>query len=106
MAMVESYIAPEEDFAAQQPPPPPDYDDAQYWAALPQSADAGDQLPAGVTRNFTGVAVFYVHPTTYFNKTWNQPLHDTSANWIVDERVLRHQASVFNSCCRPTHSTA
>jgi len=30
---------------------------------------------------------------------WNQSLSDKAANWIVDERVLRHQASVFNRCC-------
>ena len=24
---------------------------------------------------------------------------DAAANWIVDELVLRHQASVFNGCC-------
>jgi pimeloyl-ACP methyl ester carboxylesterase len=99
MAMVAFYIEPEEDFAAQQPPPPPNYEEAQYWAALPERVDAGDQLPAGVTRNLTGVAVFFIHPTSNFSKTWNQPLQDKSANWIVDERVLRHQASVFNSCC-------
>ena len=44
-----------------------------------------------------------MHPTTFFGKRWNQPLEDAeasaSADWIVDERVLRHQASVFGSCC-------
>ena len=45
--------------------------------------------------------VFFIHPTSYLNKSsWNQPLDDELANWIVDHRVLRHQASTFNSCCQ------
>jgi pimeloyl-ACP methyl ester carboxylesterase len=46
------------------------------------------------------VAVFFVHPTSFMAGTaWNQPLDDATANQIVDERILRHQASVFNDCC-------
>jgi len=99
MALMGSQIAPEHDFAEQAPPPAPDYSQATSWAALPEQQDPSDQLPAGVNREPSGVAVFFVHPTSYFGKTWNQPLEDASANWVVDERVLRHQATVFNSCC-------
>ncbi len=92
-------IAPEQDFGQMAIPSPPDYSDDQYWAGLPNKQDPSDQMPEGVVREDTGVAVFYVHPTTYFGKTWNQPLDHADANWIVDERNLRHQASVFNGCC-------
>ena len=100
VALMGTQIAPEHDFSAELAPSAPDYNDASWWAALPETEDSGDQMPAGVARQDQGVAVFFVHPTSYFGKgNWNQPLSADSANWVVDERVLRHQASVFNSCC-------
>lgn len=100
MALVGSQIAPEHAFDEALAPAAPDYSQAQYWAALPSIEDPSDQRPNGVERQSTGTAVFFVHPTSYFGKhNWNQPLDDADANWIVDERVLRHQASIFNSCC-------
>jgi pimeloyl-ACP methyl ester carboxylesterase len=100
LALMGSQIAPEHDFSKALAPPPPDYNDPLWWAALPSSDDPGDQLPPGVIREPSGVAVFFVHPTSYFGKTnWNQPLSEQGANWVVDQRVLRHQATVFNSCC-------
>ena len=92
-------MAPEQDFEQMATPNPPDYSDDQYWAGLPTKQDPSDQMPEGAVREDTGVAVFFVHPTSYFGKTWNQPLDDADANWIVDERILRHQASVFSGCC-------
>ena len=97
--LMSTQIAPELDFEQMAAPNPPDYSDDQYWAALPDKQDPSDQMPEGVVREDAGVAVFFVHPTSYFGKTWNQPLDHADANWIVDERVLRHQASVFNGCC-------
>ena len=109
-------IGPETDFSAQTVPSPPEYSDATYWAALPGKPNPSQDLPvhadgstlrtpeisstqAGTTPG-AKTPVFFVHPTSYFGKTnWNQPLTDESANWIVDQRVMRHQASVFNSCC-------
>lgn len=100
LAMMASQIAPGHDFDSALAPPAPDYGDPQWWAALPTKTDPADQLPAGVERTPLGVAVFFVHPTSYFGQdNWNQPLLHESANWVVDERVLRHQASVFNGCC-------
>ena len=97
--LMSTQIAPEQDFEQMAAPSPPDYSDDRYWAGLPTKQDPSDQMPAGVARENTGVAVFFVHPTSYFGKTWNQPLDHADANWVVDERVLRHQASVFNGCC-------
>jgi hypothetical protein len=96
-----STIKPDYDFTEARAPDPPDYDNVASWAALPFANDASDDLPDGVeaSRNHP-VDVFFLHPTSYAKKdNWNQPLNDEQANWIVDERILRHQASVFNSCC-------
>ena len=95
-----SQLAPDHDFDATHAPAAPDYGDPANWAALPDKADASDQIPDGFGRVATGVPVFFVHPTSYMSSDgWNQPLDDDGANWVVDERILRHQASVFNSCC-------
>jgi len=99
-ALMASQIGPDHDFDESLAPGPPDYDSSAHWAARPDKDDPADQIPASFTRNATGVPVFFIHPTTYMSPdNWNQPLDEESANWIVDQRVLRHQASVFNSCC-------
>lgn len=92
-------IAPEQDFEQMSAPAEPDYALDETWAALPSKEDPSDQMPEGTTRDEMGIPVFFVHPTSYFGKTWNQPLDHENANWVVDERILRHQASVFNGCC-------
>lgn len=99
LAVMKSQIGPEADFNLDDAPAVPDYASTSSWAALPSIEDPSDQRPAGVTGTPGDVAVFFVHPTSFFGKRWNQPLDDEAANWVVDERILRHQASVFNSCC-------
>jgi len=99
-ALMASQIAPDHDFDPALAPAAPDYGDASAWAALPSAADPSDDHPAELVAEALPVSVFFVHPTSYMSSAnWNQPLTDADANWIVDERVLRHQASVFNGCC-------
>ena len=95
-------IGPDHDFAMQTTPAAPDYSKNSAWAALPETTDPADERPAAAAATPTGdTPAFFIHPTSYLNKAgWNQPLDDETANWIVDQRVLRHQASTFNSCCR------
>ena len=100
MALVGSQIKPEQAFSPDSVPAAPDYSTDQSWASLPTLVDPADDLPQGISVMPTDVAVFFVHPTSFISKTgWNQPLSDEDANWVVDQRILRHQASVFNGCC-------
>jgi len=94
-------IGPDHNFADQPVPAAPSYADNTAWAALPETKDPADERPAAAADDPRGdTPVFFIHPTSYLNKaSWNQPLEDATAKWIVDERVLRHQASAFNSCC-------
>lgn len=94
-------IGPDHDFADQPVPTAPDYSQNSAWAALPETSDPADERPTEEVDDTVGdTPVFFIHPTSYLNKAgWNQPLDDETANWIVDQRVLRHQASTFNSCC-------
>ncbi len=98
--LISSQIAPDHDFEASLAPTAPDYTQDAAWAALPGKADPSDDRPPGSKAEATGVKTFFVHPTSYLKPdNWNQPLTDEGANWIIDERVLRHQASIFNACC-------
>jgi hypothetical protein len=94
-------LKPDAKFAVDLAPTPPDYTLANAWAALPETPDAADERPLEtIPPAVNAPAVFFIHPTTLIGKRgWNQSLDDSKANWITDQRVLRHQASVFNSCC-------
>lgn len=97
-------LEPSDSFAETTPPAAPDYSQQDAWAALPGRVDNADVLPnAAVTDKQASAPadVFFIHPTTYYSgNSWNQPLHDATANRITDKAVLRGQASVFNSCCK------
>ncbi len=97
-------MGPEVGFADSPAPAPPDYGQLSSWASHPALMDPADERPPGIPDregpDAGAVAVFFVHPTTYMSgAAWNQPLDDPTANRVVDERILRHQASVFNDCC-------
>lgn len=83
-------------------PPPPDYADRSAWAALPDRDDQADRVPVGESDGQTNAVadVFFVHPTTLFDrKVWNQPLDDADTNARTD-RVMANQASAFNAAGR------
>lgn len=102
LTLIASQLKPAQAFDPAQAPQAPDYHKPEAWAALPETEDPADAYPPGIDHSATPgeVKVFFIHPTTYMARdNWNQPLTDADANWIVEQRVLRHQASVFNSCC-------
>ncbi|MCU0759583.1 MAG: DUF3089 domain-containing protein [Steroidobacteraceae bacterium] len=85
-------------------PPAPDYSKPEHWAALPGRLDAADVVPEndpfGDRQATAPVDVFYIHPTTFNQAAWNQPLDDAKTNDWTDESVIARQAAVFNACCR------
>lgn len=101
-ALIKSNIAPKQNFASITPPPAPDYRADKVWAALPQTNDNADFTPQGLTASegAKDVAVFFIHPTTYYSKSgWNAPLDDAGARARIDDLVMPAQASAFNLCC-------
>ncbi len=101
-ALISSQLSPSHDFDSSLAPAQPDYKQKVSWAALPGSGSPAEDRPDSITSrtNPANVDVFFVHPTSYLSsESWNQPLNDETANWIVDQRILRHQVSVFNTCC-------
>lgn len=96
-------IKPSGAFADSPPPAAPDYSRPEAWAALPDTLDDADVLPAGVDAPSEPTAdVFFIHPTTHLRGTaWNaglEPADNNSA--LMMQGVLRYQASAFSGCCR------
>jgi hypothetical protein len=101
-------FVPSASFVAPAPLPPGAYADPALWLArpgkgaadptswFPRSALAGGPLPGPPV----AAAVFYVHPTSYYERTaWNAPLHDTRTNLQTDA-FARVQASAFNAAAQ------
>ncbi|MBO9712584.1 DUF3089 domain-containing protein [Sphingomonas sp.] len=78
--------------------PPPDYARADLWIARPDKpGNPALWTPKGhaATAN-PPAAVFFLHPTSFLDRTrWNAPLDDRDANGRA-ELFLRGQASAFN----------
>ncbi len=92
--------APFENFT---PPPAPDYAESAAWAALPFKDDFADFTPDGkpADQEDRPADVFFIHPTTFLSRAgWNGPIDDPRAAALVDQGVMKHQASAFNGCCR------
>lgn len=87
-------------------PPAPDYAQSDTWAALPTTQDNADVVPpesGAVDRQAEAVVdVFFVHPTTYYQKDmWNARYDEPDETMqFLDDGVLRHQAAVFNGSAR------
>lgn len=98
-------ITPAAPFTGSASPAAPDYALSHNWAALPDRADSVDIVPAGIEADDgqadAKVDVFFIHPTTHYKRSgWNAALDDSVVNQRTQSGALRHQASVFNGCCR------
>ena len=96
-------------YASPNPNQPPDYGRENAWAALPETADAADQVP--LRSDFKDqqasarADVFFIYPTTYVQTPespfpWNASLADSELNRATDKSTILNQASVFNGSCR------
>jgi hypothetical protein len=80
----------------------PDYAKSENWAAHPYKSDPSDlvPLPLQATHQYDStVDVFFVHPTSYTDKTfrgWNASLSDSILNQKTDLSSIQYQASAFN----------
>jgi hypothetical protein len=91
-------LVPSADFGETDAGPRPDYARLSGWAAHPgHKSDAARWTPEGYrAAPQPGIAVFYVLPTTVFDRSrWNGRVDDVEANKRVD-MFLKSQASIFN----------
>jgi hypothetical protein len=100
-----SCLSPIVSFENSRTPSPPDYSRPEHWAALPTKKDSADAVPYRSNLK-DGQAdakadVFFVYPTIYLTgKGWNADVNKMRLNRKIDKSTIRHQASVFNGCCR------
>ena len=86
-------------FEAQPAPAADAYADPKLWLARPDKpGNAALWLPPGVAATKPGAAaIFFVHPTSYLDKShWNAPLDDADANGRA-ALFLQGQASAFSA---------
>ncbi len=96
--LMRAAFVPSVSFTADRRPPGPDYRGPALWIARPDIAanpslwTAGDAAPTPAP----GASVFYVHPTSYLERThWNAPLDDAVSQQRA-RTFVRSQASAFN----------
>ena len=92
-------MVPSAEFRPMSPKPAAAYADPGMWLARPGIGKGNPALwtPAGFAPSpAPQAAVFFVHPTSYLNRSaWNAPLDDAEANDRA-ALFLRGQASAFN----------
>ncbi|MGL4312360.1 MAG: DUF3089 domain-containing protein, partial [Sphingomonas sp.] len=98
--MMRAALVPGVAFDAQPPLAADRYRDKASWIARPDiPGNAALWTPVGATpaRAKADVAIFYVHPTSYFNRgAWNAPLLDADADARA-ELFLKAQVTAFNA---------
>lgn len=96
---------PKTPFAQTPLPEPPDYQNPDYWAALPDKQDSADWVPANSAykdeQANAPVDVFFVYPTAaFYGDSWVAGFD----NWLhiaaVDYGILPQHASAFNGIAR------
>ncbi|MBY0283739.1 MAG: DUF3089 domain-containing protein [Sphingomonas sp.] len=96
--MMRAAFVPSAAFQALPAVPPADYADARLWIARPDKpGNPALWTPPGYTPAADpGAALFFIHPTSYLDRSrWNAPLDDATANDRA-ALFLRGQASAFN----------
>lgn len=88
-------------FEPQRPAAANAYADPAMWISRPQAgaSDPARFLPAGAGTDEKPVhaAVFFVHPTSYIDRShWNAPLGDDTSRQLA-ARMVRGMASAFNA---------
>lgn len=97
--MLRMAMVPSARFEALPPEQSAAYRDARMWLARPdKAANPALWTPAGYAPNARpDAAVFFVHPTSFLERSrWNAPLDNREANDRA-ELFLRGQASAFNA---------
>ena len=96
------YIKPDNSFENTEHPLAPDYSNLDNWAAYPEKDGQQFYLPDSslpLNKNNNDVDVFYIHPTGFFEKTWNSFMEKDRAAYERTEMMLGNQISAFNDSC-------
>eukprot|EP00944_MAST-04C_sp_MAST-4C-sp1_P001592 g1592.t1 len=86
----------------------PDYSKDDFWACLPTSGNSNAEIvptnEAHVVPSERLCDLFFLHPTGFYGKAWNEPLDpgdfDKASTEQLNNWMLATQASAFNETCR------
>ena len=94
-------IQPKQSFEESIHPSVPDYSDIYNWAATPDIDGQQFYVPDSVfkIKKNNDVDVFYIHPTGFFETSWNFDMDKTKSAYERTEIMLGNQASAFNGNC-------
>ena len=96
------YIKPVNSFANTDHPSLPDYSYLENWSAYPDKDGQQFYLPdssLNLNKKNNDVDVFYIHPTGFFEQTWNSFMEKDRSAYERTEMMLGNQASAFNDSC-------
>ena len=96
------YIKPTSAFANTLNPEKPDYSNLDNWAAYPKKDSQQFLVPNSsftINKSNNDVDVFYIHPTGFYEKTWNSNMEKNRSAYERTEIMLGNQATVFNDSC-------
>ena len=96
------YIKPAKSFENTDHPIAPDYSNYDNWAAYPDKDGQQFYIPdssLAINKTNNDVDVFYIHPTGFFEKTWNSFMEKDRAAYERTEMMLGNQVSAFNDSC-------
>ena len=96
------YIKPSSTFADTDHPDKPDYSNLDNWAAYAEKDGQHFLVPDDsftVNKNNNEVDVFYIHPTGFYEKTWNSNMDKGRSAYERTEIMLANQATAFNDSC-------
>ena len=82
-------------------PSEPDYSDKYNWAATPDIEGQQFYVPDSeyeIKKN-NDVDVFYIHPTGFYETSWNSDMDKAKSAYERTEIMLGNQASAFNGSC-------
>ena len=92
------YIKPTSAFANTLNPEKPDYSNLDNWAAYPKKDSQQFLVPNSsftINKSNNDVDVFYIHPTGFYEKTWNSNMEKNRSAYERTEIMLGNQATVF-----------
>lgn len=96
--IMSAFLVPSDPFSEDTIPAAPDYTQWSGWAVGdPAKQTPADLRPQGVDYpKAQNIAIFYVHPTSYWsNDNWNGPVDDPAHLKRLNELYLSGQASAF-----------
>ena len=94
-------VMPTSNFSKSEVPEPYNYEKKSSWLMEEINTDKNEKVSLIEKKfhNDVPISVFFIHPTTYFGRNWNQPINDLKSVSLLEERIVPNQVNVFSSCC-------